>query len=252
MAATVGRLTGVPGVCLSTLGPGATNFVTAVAYAQLGAMPALFITGQKPIKKSKQGRLQIINTVEMMKPITKFTRQIIHAQMVPATVRDAFKIAMEERSGAVHIELPEDIANDDLDEAVIFEPARLRRPLAEDKQLTRRCSVLSQPRSRSCLSARVRIASLVGKHIKKTVLELGGSDPFIVLDDADIEAAAKTAVSARMIVSGQSCIAAKRFIVHKVVYKRFVKLLRSSLSRSKSVIQLTQVQGYVHYHPSKV
>jgi len=56
MAATYGRLTGKPGVCLSTLGPGATNFVTSAAYALLGGMPLLFITGQKPIKKSKQGR----------------------------------------------------------------------------------------------------------------------------------------------------------------------------------------------------
>ena len=61
MAATYGRLTGKVGVCLSTLGPGATNFVTAAAYAQLGAMPILMITGQKPIKKSKQGRFQIVD-----------------------------------------------------------------------------------------------------------------------------------------------------------------------------------------------
>ena len=61
MAATYGRLTGKAGVCLSTLGPGATNFVTAAAYAQLGGMPMLMITGQKPVKKSKQGQFQIIN-----------------------------------------------------------------------------------------------------------------------------------------------------------------------------------------------
>ena len=54
MAATYGRLTGKAGVCLATLGPGATNLVTAAAYAQLGAMPMMMITGQKPIKRSKQ------------------------------------------------------------------------------------------------------------------------------------------------------------------------------------------------------
>ncbi|RME44542.1 MAG: acetolactate synthase large subunit, partial [Deltaproteobacteria bacterium] len=63
MAATCGRLTGRAGVCLATLGPGATNLVTAAAYAQLGAMPMLMITGQKPIKTSKQGRFQIIDVV---------------------------------------------------------------------------------------------------------------------------------------------------------------------------------------------
>src|SRR3989339_275490 len=67
MAATYGRLTGRAGVCLSTLGPGATNFVTAAAYAQLGGMPMLMITGQKPIKSSKQGHFQIVDIVELIK-----------------------------------------------------------------------------------------------------------------------------------------------------------------------------------------
>ena len=63
MASTYGRLTGKAGVCLSTLGPGATNFVTVAAYAQLGAMPMMMVTGQKPIKHSKQGQFQIVNVV---------------------------------------------------------------------------------------------------------------------------------------------------------------------------------------------
>ncbi len=110
MAATYGRLTGRPGVCLSTLGPGATNFVTSVSYALLGGMPSLFITGQKPIKKSKQGRFQIIDVVGMMAPITKMTRQIVGADSIPALVREAFRTAIQEKSGPVHLELPEDIA----------------------------------------------------------------------------------------------------------------------------------------------
>src|SRR5690242_8390614 len=71
IAANYGRLTGKAGVALSTLGPGATNLVTGVAYAQLGGMPLVVITGQKPIKKSKQGQFQIIDVVGMMNPITK-------------------------------------------------------------------------------------------------------------------------------------------------------------------------------------
>ena len=65
MASVYGRLTGQTGVCLSTLGPGATNFVTAAAYATLGGMPMLMVTGQKPVKKSKQGRFQIVDIVDM-------------------------------------------------------------------------------------------------------------------------------------------------------------------------------------------
>jgi len=110
MAATYGRLTGKTGVCLSTLGPGATNFVTSAAYALLGGMPVLFITGQKPIKKSKQGRFQIIDIVRMMEPLTKFTRQIVNASSIPSLVRDAFRLAEQEKPGPVHLELPEDIA----------------------------------------------------------------------------------------------------------------------------------------------
>jgi acetolactate synthase-1/2/3 large subunit len=110
MAATYGRLTGKPGVCLSTLGPGATNCVTAVSYALLGGMPALFITGQKPIKKSKQGRFQILDVVRMMEPLTKFTKQVVTADSIPSLVRDLFRIATQEKPGPVHLELPEDIA----------------------------------------------------------------------------------------------------------------------------------------------
>ncbi|MDT8399208.1 MAG: acetolactate synthase large subunit [Pseudomonadales bacterium] len=119
MAATYGRLTGKTGVCLATLGPGATNLVTAAAYAQLGAMPMLMITGQKPIKASKQGAFQIIDVVDMMRPITKYTCQISSGQNIPARVREAFRCAEDERPGAVHLELPEDIAREDIDSPVI-------------------------------------------------------------------------------------------------------------------------------------
>ncbi|MCI5128546.1 MAG: acetolactate synthase large subunit, partial [Candidatus Electrothrix sp. AUS3] len=112
MAATYGRLTGKPGVCLATLGPGATNFVTSVSYALLGGMPCLFITGQKPIKTSKQGRFQIINVVSMMAPITKMTRQIVGADSIATLTREAFRVAIQEKSGPVHLELPEDIAEE--------------------------------------------------------------------------------------------------------------------------------------------
>ena len=119
MAATYGRLTGKTGVCLSTLGPGATNLVTAAAYAQLGAMPMLMITGQKPIKASKQGEFQIVDVVDMMQPLTKYTRQISSAQQIPARTREVFRRAEGERPGAVHLELPEDIACESTESSII-------------------------------------------------------------------------------------------------------------------------------------
>ena len=128
MAATYGRLTGKTGVCLATLGPGATNLITPAAYAQLGAMPMLMITGQKPITKSKQGRFQIVDIVSMMKPITKFAHQIVAPSTIPSLVREAFRLAEQERPGAVHLELPEDIASFDAEDVHLFDVNEIRRP----------------------------------------------------------------------------------------------------------------------------
>ena len=134
MAATYGRLTGKAGVCLSTLGPGATNFVTSAAYAQLGGMPMLMITGQKPVKSSKQGQFQIVDVVAMMEPLTKYTQQIVSGATIPSRVREAVRISQEEKPGATHLELPEDIAAEPSGEQLI--PASyVRRPLAEDKSI---------------------------------------------------------------------------------------------------------------------
>jgi len=130
MAATYGRLTGKPGICLATLGPGATNLVTPTAYAQLGAMPMMVITGQKPIKTSKQARFQIIDVVDTMEPITKFTKQVVNGNTIPSLVRESFRLAIEERPGAVHLELPEDIASEET-ECRIFDVVGHRRPDAD-------------------------------------------------------------------------------------------------------------------------
>jgi acetolactate synthase-1/2/3 large subunit len=134
MAATYGRLTGKAGVCLATLGPGATNLVTAAAYAQLGAMPMLMITGQKPIKNSKQGRFQIVDIVDLMRPITKYTRQITSGHNIPSHVREAFRIAEDERPGATHLELPEDIADEEISNQIIGKSS-FRRPAPDEKSV---------------------------------------------------------------------------------------------------------------------
>src|SRR6187397_2061617 len=76
MAATHGRLTGRPGVCIATLGPGALNLATGAAYAHLGAMPMILLTGQKAIMTAKQARFQIVDVIASMKPLTKLSRQI--------------------------------------------------------------------------------------------------------------------------------------------------------------------------------
>ncbi len=137
MAATHGRLTGRPGVCLATLGPGALNFSTGAAYAHLGAWPMILITGQKAVMSAKQARFQIVDIVASMKPLTKMTRQIVSAAAIPATVRDAFRVAMEERPGPVHLELPEDIAGEEVEDVPVIPVHPLERPIAHGAALDR-------------------------------------------------------------------------------------------------------------------
>lgn len=115
MAATYGRLTGKAGVCFSTLGAGATNLVTGIAHAQLIGAPIVSISGQKAVRDNWQGLFQLIDVVSLMKPITKRAVSIADPNSIPTIVREAFKIAESERPGAVHIELPEDIAGAETD-----------------------------------------------------------------------------------------------------------------------------------------
>jgi acetolactate synthase-1/2/3 large subunit len=166
MAATYGRLTGKPGVCLSTLGPGALNFSTAAGYALLGAMPMILITGQKGIKTSKQARFQIVDVVSSMTPLTKMARQIVSAVTIPTIVREAFRVAQQERPGPVHLELPEDVAKEDASnlqpiprhpiEMPVAHPAALDRAaamiLASERPLIMVGAAASRPRLADALS----------------------------------------------------------------------------------------------------
>ncbi|MFZ8199470.1 acetolactate synthase large subunit [Alteromonas portus] len=199
MAATYGRLTGKVGVCLSTLGPGATNLVTPAAYAQLGAMPMLMITGQKPIKTSKQGRFQVIDIVDMMRPITKFTNQIVSGDRIPSTVREAFRLASEERPGAVHIELPEDIAAEQTS-AQLLTPSKTRRPIAEYKAISSAITMIEEAQSPLLLigagANRKLTAKMLREFVDKTCI------PFVttqmgkgVLNESDPRFAGNTALS---------------------------------------------------------
>jgi acetolactate synthase I/II/III large subunit len=143
MAATYGRLTGRVGVCLTTLGPGATNLVTAAAYAKLGGMPMLMVTGQKPIKTSKQGLFQIVDVVEMMRPLTKHTGQIVSAARIPAQVREAIRLAEEERPGVVHLEFPEDIAREETS-APIHKRSQVGKSVADEISIERAVELIER------------------------------------------------------------------------------------------------------------
>jgi acetolactate synthase-1/2/3 large subunit len=146
MAATFGRLTGQPGVCLSTLGPGALNFSTGAGYALLGAMPMVLITGQKGILTSKQARFQIVDIVSSMTPLTKMARQIVSTATIPTIVREAFRVARQERPGPVHLELPEDIAAEEVNQISIVPPHPIEMPVAHPAALDRAAAMILESR----------------------------------------------------------------------------------------------------------
>jgi acetolactate synthase I/II/III large subunit len=142
MAATYGRLTGKPGVCITTLGPGALNLTTGAAYALLGAMPMIMITGQKGILSSRQARFQIVDIVAAMRPLTKLSRQIVSPRMIPTLVRESFRVAEEERPGPVHLELPEDIAGAECEDVPLIPPHAIELPLASAQALDRAAALI--------------------------------------------------------------------------------------------------------------
>ena len=172
MAATHGRLTGRPGVCIATLGPGALNFTTAAAYAHLGAMPMLMITGQKAIMSSRQARFQVVDVVSTMRPLTKMSRQIVGAAMMPTLVREAFRVAMEERPGPVHLELPEDIAGEECEPVPLVQPHPIEIPVAHRDALDRAAELILRAERPLIMlgaaSSRPRATSGIANFVRRT------------------------------------------------------------------------------------
>ena len=142
MAATYGRLTGKAGVCLSTLGPGAMNLVTGIAHAQLIGAPLVAITGQKALRENWQARFQLIDVVRLMRPVTKSAVSIADPNTIPTIVRNAFKLAQAERPGAVHVELPEDVAAGSSD-ALVQHKGDARRPAPDPQAIERAARLIN-------------------------------------------------------------------------------------------------------------
>ena len=132
MAEVYGRLTGMPAVCLGTLGPGATNLITGVADANMDRAPLLVLTGQGTTHRLHKESHQVMDVVAMFEPVTKWAETVRTAEAIPEIVRKSVGIATTEKPGAVHIELPEDIAGHETN-AEPLTPRRLRRPVPDDK-----------------------------------------------------------------------------------------------------------------------
>ena len=128
MADVYGRLTRRAGVCLGTLGPGATNLVTAVADAYLDRAPLVALTGQGDLERMHKESHQYLDIVRLMQPITKWNARVTHPRIVPEVVRKAFKMAQAQKPGPSHIELPEDVMAAQLDAVPLPVSGRIRRP----------------------------------------------------------------------------------------------------------------------------
>ena len=165
-----GRITGEAGVCLSTLGPGATNLLTGVADAQLDKVPLVAITAQGALSRLHHESHQAVDIVRMFHPVTKWNASITTPGMVAETVRKAFKLAEAEKPGATHVELPEDVASAEVAaEMRPLAPTIVRRPSADHKAIARALELLRAARRPLVIAGNGAIRKLASKHLTKLV-----------------------------------------------------------------------------------
>jgi acetolactate synthase I/II/III large subunit len=172
MAATYGRLTGNAGVCFSTLGPGALNLVTGIAHAQLIGAPLVSISGQKALRANWQARFQLIDAVAVMRPLTKDSVAIVDPDTIPTVVRNAFKLAQAERPGAVHLELPEDIAVS-RSGSKVQKRGFTRRPAPDSKAVERAAEMINKAQRPLIILSAGANRHLINMHLTKFIMKTG-------------------------------------------------------------------------------
>ncbi len=169
MADLFGRLTGRAGLCLGTLGPGATNLVTGVASANLDRSPLVVVTGQGATTRLHKESHQVMDVVGMFRPITKWATSIYDERNIPEVVRKAFKLAVAEKPGATHIELPEDIAKLDVAEEPIVPGLKVRRPVADEKSIQAALELIAGATTPVILAGNGCIRTRVSKQLHRFV-----------------------------------------------------------------------------------
>ena len=167
MADVWGRLTGRAGVCLATIGPGATNLVTPIADAYLDRSPLVAITGQASTQRMHKESHQYINIVSMLHPITKWNTQLSRPEIISESVRKAFKIAETEKPGATHLEFPEDVAQmEALDSCLPLSKFKVRRPAADYKAITQAVDLIKAAKKPLILCGNGAIRKRASKQLK--------------------------------------------------------------------------------------
>ena len=172
MADVYGRLTGKAGVCLGTLGPGATNLVTGVADANMDRAPLVCLIGQAGTQRLHKESHQNMDSVSMFRPITKWAQTVHQPDSIPEIVRKAFKVAEAEKPGAVLIELPEDIAEHEAKGAPIA-PIKTRRPGADYKAVARAVDAITGAKNPMILAGNGAIRKRASSQLRR-LAELTG------------------------------------------------------------------------------
>ncbi len=167
-----GRLTGKAGVCLGTLGPGATNLVTGVADANMDRAPTVAIIGQGSTKRLHKESHQNMDAITMFKPITKWAQSVWDAGNVPEVVRKAFKLAEDEKPGATLIELPEDIAKDETS-AEPLPVRKIRRPGADHKAVKQAIELIGRAKRPLILAGNGAVRKRAAKQLRRMAKKLG-------------------------------------------------------------------------------
>ena len=169
MADIYGRLTGNPGVCLSTLGPGATNLATGVANANMDRSPVVALVGQASVQRLHKESHQNMDTVSMFNPITKWANSIHDEQNIPEVVNKAFKLARSEKPGAALIELPENIAKKELDAQPFADGIRYRRSGPDAKSVGWAMDLLAEAKTPLILAGNGCIRTRAARRLKQFV-----------------------------------------------------------------------------------
>lgn len=173
IADVYGRLTGKPGVCLGTLGPGATNLLTGVANADMDNSPVVAITGQGALTRLHKESHQAMDVVAMFNPVTKWGQSIWDGRNIAEVVRKAFKIAVDEKPGATLIELPEDVAKEEVDDSPIDPGLKVRRPIPDEKSITAALELIADASNPMILAGNGCTRTRVTKQLNRFVDESG-------------------------------------------------------------------------------
>jgi len=173
MADVYGRLTGRPGVCLATLGPGATNLITGVADANMDRAPIIAIAGQGSTHRLHKESHQILDLVNLFKPISKYATQIREAEIVPEVVRKAFKVAKVEKPGCSFIDFPENIAAEEVEGKQPLKVQDPLPPLPPEEKLKQAAEVISNASFPLVMAGNGAIRAGAGEVLKAFATKLG-------------------------------------------------------------------------------